>query len=91
MCNAIYFSKINRSCHWAVVGFDHLSWIKLGGHAYIMHKFKTLEVYDTITFKVIDFYGKQEIGEGIGVNRDIFESFWGDIESVRCCGSWWCK
>ena len=53
-----------------------------------MHKFKTLEVYDTITFKVIDFYGKQEIGEGIGVNRDIFESFWGDIESVRCCGSW---
>ncbi|KAK3742020.1 hypothetical protein QZH41_014346 [Actinostola sp. cb2023] len=47
----------------------------------------------TIEWKVIDDHGKEEEGEGAGVQRDIFSTFWqsiyssvtlGDLEKVPC-------
>ena len=43
--------------------------------------------YKTITYHVIDPRGKCEEGIGVGVERDLYTCFWGEVLDSLCIGS----
>ena len=52
----------------------------------LIHAFKDVAINDNINFEVIDWRGQKEDGQGAGVVRDVYTSFWKEILDTHFLG-----
>ena len=53
----------------------------------MINAFKTIDDSDNILYEVIDPCGQREEGIGVGVERDLYSSFWLEIADSLCVGA----